>query len=94
MNNRIRELAEQAGFVFWSDESWKPKGAVIDWASNYDEPFAKFLELLKNECSGIAMTQCLAWSNEGYNELDDYERGKSDAASMISGDIHQFFGKA
>lgn len=49
MNNLIKQLAEEAGFCFWSNESWKPVGAQIDWASNYDEQFEKFLHLLKRE---------------------------------------------
>jgi hypothetical protein len=35
MNERIKELAKQSGFVLWSDEEWKPEGAVVDWSSNY-----------------------------------------------------------
>ena len=50
MKERIRELAVQAGFVMWADESWKPEGAVIDWSSNYDNELAKFAELIVKEC--------------------------------------------
>ena len=50
MNERFKELAEQAGFVMWADESWKPEGAVIDWSSNYDNELAKFAELIVLEC--------------------------------------------
>jgi len=50
MKERIRELAVQAGFVMWADESWKPEGAVIDWSSNYDNELAKFAELIVREC--------------------------------------------
>ena len=44
MNELIRELAEQAEFVMWADESWKPEGAIIDWSSdyNYNNELAKF----------------------------------------------------
>ena len=46
----IKELAEQAGFVMWADESWKPEGQVVDWASDYDNELAKFAELIVREC--------------------------------------------
>ena len=47
MNERIKKLAEQAGFVMWSDCDWKPRGEVIDWASNYDKELRKFAELVR-----------------------------------------------
>ena len=50
MNNRIIELAEEAGFCFWGDEDWKPHGAIIDWSADYDREFQKYTELLIKEC--------------------------------------------
>jgi hypothetical protein len=47
MNERIKELAEQAGFECWKDEPYRPEGQVIDWASNYDEELEKFAELVR-----------------------------------------------
>lgn len=47
MNKRIRELAEQAGFVMWSECDWKPRGEVIDWANNYDAQIKKFAQLVR-----------------------------------------------
>jgi hypothetical protein len=49
MNERIKQLAEQAGFVLWQDESWNP-GDVIDWSLRYDDEFKKFAELIVDEC--------------------------------------------
>ena len=46
----IKELAEQAGFVMWADEPWKPEGQVVDWSNNYDNELAKFAELIVKEC--------------------------------------------
>lgn len=40
MNERIKEFAEQAGFVFTND------GQTIDWSSNYDAELDKFAELI------------------------------------------------
>jgi hypothetical protein len=47
MNERIKELAEQAGFECWKDEPYRPEGQIIDWASNYDEELEKFAELVR-----------------------------------------------
>jgi len=49
MNNRIKQLAEQAGFVLWQDEEHNP-GDVIDWASRYDDALVKYTELVVREC--------------------------------------------
>jgi hypothetical protein len=67
MNERIRKLAEQAGFVMWSDCDWKPRGEVIDWASNYDDELEKFAELIVRECMDN-----LAWHghDEAVSQLD------------------------
>ena len=45
MNEQIKQLAEQAGFVLWTDEAWNP-GETIDWASNYDAEIVKYTELV------------------------------------------------
>lgn len=50
MNPVIKQLAEDAGFCFWEDESWKPHGAIIDWSADYDKEFQKYTDLLINEC--------------------------------------------
>lgn len=46
MNSIIKDLITQAGFCLWEDEHWKPPGAVIDWAAQYDEEMSMFIELL------------------------------------------------
>ena len=48
MNERIRKLAEQAGFVLWQDEAYNP-GDVIDWGSSYDGELVNYTELLIQE---------------------------------------------
>jgi hypothetical protein len=45
--NEIKDLAEEAGFVFWADETWKPKGATVDWSCAYDDELVKFYHLVK-----------------------------------------------
>ena len=63
MNERVKELAEQAGFVMWADESWKPEGQAVDWSSEYDAELEKFAELIVRECSDL----CL--QNETYDGI-------------------------
>jgi hypothetical protein len=53
MNEKIKELAEKAGFLLWEDEPWKPEGAIVDWGSQYDGELERFAELIINECLGI-----------------------------------------
>jgi len=55
MNERIKELADEAGFVLWAAESWNP-GDVIDWSCRYDTEFKKFAELIIREC--MRMCDC------------------------------------
>jgi hypothetical protein len=52
LNEQIRELAEQAGFVLWKDESYN-SGDFIDWSSSYDNELKKFAELIVRECLNI-----------------------------------------
>ena len=49
MNERIRELAEQAGFQYINDEG-------IGWAGNYNSSLEKFAELIVRECVMISRT--------------------------------------
>jgi len=51
MNDIVKHLAEEAGFMMWENEPWKPDGAVIDWSANYDAELDKFAELVIRECA-------------------------------------------
>lgn len=50
----IKELAEEAGFVYWQDESWGPGPNFIDWSSNYDNALAKYTVLVVRQCAEVA----------------------------------------
>ena len=52
MNEQIKKLANQAGFVLWKNESWNP-GDTVDWSCRYDDELEKFAELIVQECVGI-----------------------------------------
>jgi len=56
MNDQIKQLAEEAGFLLWEDEPWKPEGAIIDWSSNYDEVLNRYTELIVRECVEQSMS--------------------------------------
>lgn len=57
MNERIRQLAEQSGFILWTDEDWKPHNEVIDWSSRYDDELEKLVHLVVKECIDIVPWQ-------------------------------------
>jgi len=48
MDGKIKELAREAGFIFWKKESWGPGEDHIDWSCNYDKELAKFTYLVIN----------------------------------------------
>ena len=48
MNQRIKELAEQAGFQYIKDEG-------IGWAGNHNASLPKFAELIIQECAEICL---------------------------------------
>jgi len=52
--SKLIELMKEAEFCLWEDESWKPEGAVVDWASNYDKELVKFAELIVRHAAEIA----------------------------------------
>ena len=52
MNELIKELAAQAGFVLWADEDWNP-GQTIDWANDYDAELVQYTKLVVKECVKI-----------------------------------------
>ena len=51
MNERIRQLAEQAGFVLWDDEMWGPGKGHVDWSTNYDDELVKYTNLVIQMCA-------------------------------------------
>lgn len=53
MNNKIKKLAEEAGFMLWGEETWNP-GDAIDWSARYDTELEKFADLIVKECSDVA----------------------------------------
>ena len=82
MNKRIKELAEQAGFVLWQDEPWNP-GDVIDWSCRYDDELKKFAELIVAECAN----ELIKWKNEPF-PYDPEFGAKLISNILIGAEIH------
>lgn len=55
-------LLAEAGFVFWSEETNQPGGAV-DWTTDYDQELRKLIELVANECASICYNSSFADSD-------------------------------
>ena len=53
MNERIKQLADQAGFVLWGDKVALISGDTVDWSSRYDDELEKFAELIVKECRNV-----------------------------------------
>jgi hypothetical protein len=55
MNKKLQELADQAGFIFWTEEEdWGPGPGNIDWSADYAVELEKFAELIVRECAEVA----------------------------------------
>lgn len=52
MNGRVRQMLEDAGFVFWQDEQWSDS-QVIDWSCNYDKEIEMFVKMVVDKCVSI-----------------------------------------
>lgn len=89
MNDHIKRLAEEAGFILWSDEKWNP-GETIDWASNYDKAIVKYTELVVRECINRIETYEIPVSNSLIG--DRASEWTYDALKKIRDDIKETFG--
>ena len=67
MNERIRELAEQAGIEFTYDPTETPMRAFVEC---WEDEMAKFAELIVRECAQIA-------KEVDGDEGDDYKSGRT-----------------
>jgi hypothetical protein len=53
MNEKFRSIANDAGFVLWNDEDWKPENGIVDWSNEYDHELNQYSELLVKKCSDV-----------------------------------------
>jgi len=67
MNERIKKLAEQAGFQYIKDEG-------IGWAGNYNDSLPKFAELIVRECMNICNVEKSDYDKHRKNAWDTEEK--------------------
>ena len=65
MNTIVKEMAKEAGFVLWKDESWGPGKDRIDWSSNYDDEFQRFVVILTEYYKQLLI-------DNGYDDAAEY----------------------
>jgi hypothetical protein len=65
MNTIVKDMAKEAGFVFWKDEEWGPGKGNIDWSSNYDVEFQKFVVILTDYYKQLLI-------DNGYDDAAEY----------------------
>ena len=83
MNERIKQLALDAGFVFWNDEPWGPASAVpsdcIDWSSNYDKELLLYTDLIIQMCADHIMDSSDRYRKEHFaNKVLELKIAKKD----------------
>jgi hypothetical protein len=91
MNEKIKQMAEKAGFHLWEDEPWKPEGAVVDWSCDYDSELEKFAELIIWECCKICDTIGRESRKEWKTKYNPHDGGRSDGAWECEEQIKQHF---
>jgi hypothetical protein len=92
MNDRIRELAAQAGFQYIQDEG-------IGWAGNYNASLPKFAKLIVKECVGLCDQAAEENAKTFYTVTETKEvgpalvaKGSQVQAEKLSKQIKQHFG--
>ena len=88
MNERIKELAEQANIEFTYDPTKVPMRAFVE---AWEDEFEKFTELIVRECVEQIKTQGISASSEDYG---DYEIGFNAGVYHALYTIKQHFGVA
>lgn len=84
MKKIVRDLAEEAGFVFWQDDEWKPLDADIDWSSDYSKELETLCDLIVRKCAQVASE--LSFSPEGPSHETKYQR------ELCARAIEEYFG--
>ena len=72
MNEKIRKMLAQAGFVLWDGEAWAPKGAVVDWNTDYTVEMTTFIHELICQAARVAATAEGEFNNEVYYAVFDH----------------------
>lgn len=88
MNKNIKELAEEAGFVFWGDEKWGPGPGLIDWSCDYKNEFDKFTDLFTDKAISLCHVETDASNLSEYDKgmIDGYMRARENLQAFFKGD--------
>ena len=68
MNERMKELLHQAGFILWQDEDWNP-GDMVDWSARYDDELHTLIQLIVHESADWIHEHVGAISEEDREDL-------------------------
>ena len=72
MNEKIKKMLAQAGFMMWEHEAWAPKGAVVDWNADYTVEMTTFIHDLICQAARVAATAEGEFNNEVYYAVFDH----------------------
>ncbi len=78
MNERIKQLAEQAGFQYIKDEG-------IGWAGNYNASLPKFADLIVRECATLAKSK-----SEYIQSMETDDRGDQMQIRSLAWQFEEF----
>jgi hypothetical protein len=78
MNERIKQLAEQAGFQYIKDEG-------IGWAGNYNASLPKFADLIVQECAALAKSK-----SEYIQSMETDDRGDQMQIRSLAWQFEEF----
>ena len=76
MDDNIKRLGIEAGFIAWEDEEWHPADVVFDWAGADDESLVNFYHLVRKEaiakereaCAATCENNQSAWTESEWND--------------------------
>lgn len=72
MNEKIKTMLEQAGFCVWEDEPYRPKGALVDWSSDYTDELNDFIHDLICQAARVAATAEGEFNDRVYYAVFDH----------------------
>ena len=80
---KIKALAEEAGFVTWNGERWNIDDNVVDWANPYDDELVKFYHLVTDLAYKRAMRDAVGLLKTQHELVKDRHNYYRHAANLI-----------
>ena len=72
MNEKIKQMLEQAGFMMWQDESWAPPDGGVDWNADYSVELTTFVHDLVCQAARVAATAEGEFNDRVYYAVFDH----------------------